>query len=42
VEELETDSGKPVVSSTGASLWWALQQLGMKIRIEGYGRLLRQ
>jgi maleate cis-trans isomerase len=42
VEELETDSGKPVVSSTGASLWWALQQLGMKIRVEGYGRLLRQ
>jgi maleate cis-trans isomerase len=41
-EELELDSGKPVVSSTAASLWWVLQQLGMKIRIEGYGRLLRQ
>jgi maleate cis-trans isomerase len=42
VEELELDSGKPVVSSTAASLWWVLQQLGMKIRIEGYGRLLRR
>jgi maleate cis-trans isomerase len=42
VEELELDSGKPVVSSTAASLWWVLQQLGMKTRIEGYGRLLRQ
>jgi maleate cis-trans isomerase len=42
VEELESDTGKPVISSTAASLWWALQQLGMKIRIEGFGRLLRQ
>ena len=41
VEELERDSGRPVVSSTAASLWWVLQKLGMKISIEGYGRLLR-
>jgi maleate isomerase len=40
VAELEGDSGRPVVSSTAASLWWVLQQLGMKIPISGYGQLL--
>ena len=42
VEELEGDSGKPVVSSTAAFLWWVLKQLGMKLQIQGYGRLLNQ
>jgi maleate isomerase len=42
IEELEGDSGKAVVSSTTASLWWVLRQLGMNIRIERYGRLLSQ
>jgi maleate isomerase len=41
VEELETDSGRPVVSSTAASLWWVLRRLAMRIPIEGYGQLLR-
>jgi len=41
VEELESDSGRPVVSSTTASLWWVLQRLAMRIPIEGYGQLLR-
>ena len=41
VEELERDADRTVVSSTAASLWWVLQQLGMKIPIEGYGQLLR-
>jgi len=40
VAQLEGDSGRPVVSSTAASLWWVLQQLGMKIPIVGYGQLL--
>jgi len=40
VQELEGDSGKPVVSSTAASLWWVLRELGMRIPIGGYGRLL--
>jgi maleate cis-trans isomerase len=42
IEELEGDSGKPVVSSTAASLWWVLRSLNMKIPIPGYGQLLRQ
>jgi maleate isomerase len=41
LQELEQDTGKPVVSSTAACLWWVLQKLGMKIPIDGYGRLLR-
>jgi maleate cis-trans isomerase len=41
VSELEGDTGRPVISSTAASLWWVLQKLAMKIPIEGYGRLLR-
>lgn len=42
VESLERDTARPVVSSQAASLWWVLQTLGMKVPIEGYGRLLRQ
>ena len=41
VQELEEDSGKPVVSSTAASLWWVMNALGMKTPIDGFGRLLR-
>jgi maleate isomerase len=41
IQELEDDTGKPVVSSTAASLWWVMQALGMKAPIEGYGKLLR-
>ena len=40
VQELEDDTGKPVVSSTAASLWWVMNALGMKAPIEGYGKLL--
>jgi len=41
VEELETDTDKPVVASTAASLWWVLQTLCMNISVTGYGRLLQ-
>lgn len=40
VQQLEDDTGRPVVSSTAASLWWVMKTLGMKIPIAGYGRLL--
>ncbi len=42
VQELEDDTQRPVVASTAASLWWVLQTLGMKPRIEGFGKLLRK
>jgi maleate cis-trans isomerase len=41
VQELEDDTQRPVVSSTAASLWWVLKVLGMKPRIEGFGKLLQ-
>ncbi len=41
VQELEDDTGKPVVSSTAASLWWVMSALGIKVPIEDYGKLLR-
>jgi len=40
-QELEDETGRPVVSSTAASLWWVMKTLGMKIPIKGYGQLLR-
>jgi maleate isomerase len=40
VQELENDTGRPVIASTAASLWWVLKTLGMRVPIEGYGRLL--
>jgi maleate isomerase len=40
VQELEDDTARPVVASTAASLWWVMKTLGMKIPIQGYGRLL--
>jgi maleate isomerase len=40
VQQLEDDTGRPVVSSTAASLWWVMKTLGMKIPIAGYVRLL--
>lgn len=42
VAELEHDIGRPVVSSTAASLWWIIKTLGMKAGVEGFGRLLSQ
>jgi maleate cis-trans isomerase len=41
VEELERDTERAVISTTAASLWWALQELGMKAPVRGYGQLLR-
>jgi len=41
VEKLEKDTGRPVVASTAASLWWAIKTLGMKVPIQGFGQLLR-
>jgi maleate cis-trans isomerase len=40
VERLEHDLGKPVVTSQGATLWYALRTLGIKHPVPGYGRLL--
>lgn len=39
-EQLEQDTGKPVVTACQASMWLALKKLGIKTPISGYGALL--
>jgi maleate isomerase len=38
---LEARTGKPVVTSTQATLWHVLRLAGVDAPIPGYGRLLR-
>jgi len=40
IQKLEQKTGKPVVTSNQAAMWHALRRLGIKNRIQGYGRLL--
>lgn len=41
IERLERELGKPVISTTEASLWAALRMIGRIEGVAGYGRLLR-
>jgi maleate isomerase len=40
IQALEDDFGKPVVSSSLGQTWWPLKELGIKAKINGYGKLL--
>ena len=40
LEMLESDLGKPVISSASAMMWHALRSCGVRQKIAGYGRLL--
>jgi maleate cis-trans isomerase len=40
LDQLEHETGCPVVSSNQAMLWYALKTLGVKETVRGYGRLL--
>ena len=42
IKELEARTGKPVVTSTQATLWHVLRLAGVSTPISGYGRLLRE
>jgi maleate cis-trans isomerase len=42
IERIERDAGKPVISTTQASIWAALRIIGHTQPIAGYGRLLRE
>ena len=42
IDELEQRTGKPVVTSTQATLWHVLRLAGVTVPIPGYGRLLRE
>jgi maleate cis-trans isomerase len=37
---VEKETGRPVICSVQATIWSALQSLGIKERISGYGVLL--
>ena len=39
IQQLEDKTGKPVISSNQATMWYALQVLGTKDSIKGFGRL---
>lgn len=41
IESLERDLGKPVIGSNQASMWNCLRLAGIKDRVYGFGRLLR-
>ncbi len=40
IEDLERETGKPVVTSNQATLWNLWRLANVKARVEGYGRLL--
>jgi maleate cis-trans isomerase len=42
IERIERETGKPVVSTTQASIWAALRAIGWTEPVSGYGRLLRE
>jgi arylmalonate decarboxylase len=41
IEEIETDLGLPVISNITSQLYVAFKTIGMRDKINGYGRLLR-
>jgi maleate isomerase len=42
IERIERETGKPVISTTQATIWAALRAIGYSEPIQGYGRLLRE
>jgi maleate cis-trans isomerase len=42
IERIERETGKPVISTSQASIWAALRMIGYTESIDGYGRLLRE
>lgn len=42
IEEIESDSGKPVVTANQATAWHLMKLLGINEPVDGYGELLRK
>ena len=42
IERIERETGKPVISTTQASVWAALRMIGYGQPVTGYGKLLRE
>ena len=41
IEDIETDLGLPVIANMTSQLYVAFKAIGMRERIDGYGRLMR-
>jgi maleate isomerase len=39
IEQIEADTGLPVVTSTQAMIWWGMRTLGLADDVPGYGKL---
>ena len=42
IEQIEQDTGKPVVTANQATALHLMKMLGINVRIDGYGELLRR
>jgi maleate isomerase len=42
IERIERETGKPVITTTQATVWAALRAVGHEEAVAGYGRLLRE
>jgi maleate cis-trans isomerase len=42
IERIERETGKPVISTSQASIWAALRAIGYSAGVSDYGRLLRE
>ena len=42
IERIEQEAGKPVITTTQATLWGALRAIGHEEPVPGFGRLLRE
>jgi len=41
IEDVETDTGLPVIANITSQLYAAFKTIGMREKINGYGKLLR-
>ena len=41
IEDIETDTGLPVIANITSQLYAAFKVIGMREKINGYGKLLR-
>jgi maleate isomerase len=39
IEQIEADTGLPIVTSTQAMIWWGMRALGLADNVSGYGKL---
>jgi maleate isomerase len=40
IETLEEDLGRPVLTANQVAFWYALRQAGVRVPVNGYGKIL--